>query len=406
MKGMKPDLSQWQREFSDVNGDFPEPGELFQIPYAAPWLHSVLPPEEGPNHASQLCWSSKGELLCTWMAGSGEGTAGMNIVLSSLSGPNGIWSAPVRISEDDSRSEQNPLLWREPGGRLHLLHTAQSVREPGSSRTNDEAFSMQWTARLRIRSSDDDGATWNSSRDLIDTTAFCRHSPLLLGDGSWLLPIYRSTEEGGQFGHDYSEVLHLDQRLQVLKSFSVPRSTGRVHGSLVPSTDSDGFLLFLRSRLADRVYRSTAKLNYGGNGDLDLHFSEPIATSLPNNNSSIQAKRLASGRLVIVFNRFSIQADQPQHWGDAVWPRTRWPLSMAISEDDGLTWPWIRDLDGGQGFCGSENWFLNGRLGYPAIEEGPEGNLHITYSWMNQTAIRYLNLEENDILGATSGELS
>ena len=31
------------------------------------------------------------------------------------------------------------------------------------------------------------------------------------------------------------------------------------------------------------------------------------------------------------------------------------PLSIAISDDDGLHWPWIRDIDTGFGFCGPMN---------------------------------------------------
>lgn len=393
-----PDLSAWQgEEFKALHLD-PEPGQLFQLPFAPPWIHAVLPPLDGPNHASQLCWSQAGELLCVWMAGSGEGTAGMNVVLSRLDHPSSTWSEPVRISDDDVRSEQNPLIWRAHCGRLHLVHTAQEVREPNARSEAQGAFSMQWTARLRHRFSDDNGHTWSETRDLLDASAFCRHPPLATEDGCWLLPIYRSTEEGGLFGHDFSELLHLDADLQLLNVFAIPRSVGRVHGSLVPSADGNGLLLFFRSRLADRIYRSESLISRV-EGQLSLEFSEPSPTSLPNNNSSIQAKRLASGRLAMIFNRFSIQGDQPQHWGDAVWPRTRWPLSIAISNDDGLTWPWIRDLDQSLGFCGSENWFLNGRLGYPAIEEGPDGIIHVSYSWMNQSAIRYLRLEENDILG-------
>jgi predicted neuraminidase len=38
-------------------------------------------------------------------------------------------------------------------------------------------------------------------------------------------------------------------------------------------------------------------------------------------------------------------------------------------------------------------------LEYPSILEGPEGILHVTYSWGNQAAIRYLRLREADLLG-------
>ena len=53
-------------------------------------------------------------------------------------------------------------------------------------------------------------------------------------------------------------------------------------------------------------------------------------TKLPNNNSGIQALMLSSGKTVLVFN--NLQGLQ------------RFPLSIAISEDAGETWPYVRDL--------------------------------------------------------------
>ena len=45
------------------------------------------------------------------MAGSQEGTAGMGIVISTLRRGSRRWSRPRSISQDDERSEQNPLLF-------------------------------------------------------------------------------------------------------------------------------------------------------------------------------------------------------------------------------------------------------------------------------------------------------
>jgi len=366
-------------------------GELLFDPFVPGRLHGLIPAEEGRNHASQLCWAANGELLCVWMGGSGEGQAGMNILLSRLAPTERRWSDPIRISEDVQRSEQNPLLWLDGQGQLHLLHTAQRVREP-SERNGEGAFSMQWTARLRHRSSSDHGHSWSASNDLLDDEAFCRHPPLADGQGGWLLPIYRSLAEGNLFGHDHSQVVTLNADLSVSGIHPVPRSTGRVHGTIVRSADGDGLLQFFRSRLADRVYRAV--------GEPDGRaWNEPQLTALPNNNSSIQALRLASGRLALIFNRCCMSGDQPMHWGDANWPYTRWPLTIAISEDDGVSWPYLRDIDPGLGFCGEGNWQSNIRLEYPSILEGPEGILHVTYSWGNQAAIRYLRLREADLLG-------
>jgi predicted neuraminidase len=376
-----------------------------------PGVWALLEPAGSQNHAPQLCWLNPDLLACVWMAGGQEGTAGMGIHLSLLAAGSSSWSAPQLISQDPERSEQNPLLY-VAGDRLHLVHTAQRSRsladphlESGSS------FSMQWTAQLRRQSlvlAGVDAAdpaswgpdAWSPAVTLLEEPAFCRHPPLQRSDGRWLLPIYRSLEAGGAFGHDHSQVLLLDADGESPAGagslFVVPQSTGRVHGSIVASADGKGLLQFFRSRLADRIYRSRS----GPPGD---QWSEPESIQLPNNNSSVQAVRLASGRLAMVYNRFCFEPDPaaPQAWGEANWPRTRWPLSLALSADDGDSWPWIRDLDTGFGFCGTANWSRNGQLAYPALLEGRPGELHIAYSWGGRAAIRYLCLQEEEILGST-----
>lgn len=383
-------------------------GRLVRTPLD-PGVWALLEPAGSQNHAPQLCWLNPELLACVWMAGGQEGTAGMGIYLSLLAAGLGRWSDPQLVSQDPERSEQNPLLF-VAAGHLHLIHTAQRSRslsdpfwEAGSS------FSMQWTAQLRHQTlalSALDPAdpvswgpsAWTSAAHLIDEPAFCRHPPVQRLDGCWLLPIYRSLEAGGAFGHDHSQVLLLRPDGSAAAPgnhlFAVPESTGRVHGSIVPSADGSHLLQFFRSRLADRVYLSRADQQ----GE---QWSEPEASQLPNNNSSIQARRLASGRLALIYNRFCFAPDPsaPQSWGEANWPRTRWPLSVAISADDGQTWPWIRDLDTGFGFCGTANWSRNGQLAYPTLLEGRPGELHIAYSWAGRAAIRYLCLREDDILG-------
>jgi predicted neuraminidase len=103
----------------------------------------------------------------------------------------------------------------------------------------------------------------------------------------------------------------------------------------------------------------------------------------------------------MIFNRFNLQSELSgkETWEEAFWPRTRWPLNVALSDDYGDTRPLVRVLDHDDGFVGDANWFLNGQLAYPSILEGLPGELHIAYSWAGRQAIRYLCLMEEQILG-------
>ena len=197
---------------------------------------AVLEPAGPQNHAPQLCWLSPDHLGCVWMAGGQEGTSGMGIVLSTLRRGGRRWSRPRLISQDDERSEQNPLLFvskTETGTtRLQLIHTAQQVRKTSDQPIDGSAFSMQWTAALRCQQRPQRGGRWSTARDLLDTPAFCRHPPHQRPDGRWLLPIYRSLEAGGAFGHDHSELLLLNaDGSSTNELIPIPQSTGRVHGS-------------------------------------------------------------------------------------------------------------------------------------------------------------------------------
>ena len=391
-------------------------GQVLVTPFqVGAW--ALLEPMGEQNHAPQLCWVRPDVLGCVWMAGSGEGTAGMSVFLSLLSAETGRWLEPQRISRDSERSEQNPLLFVSDGC-LHLIHSAQLVRDPADrdALEGSSNFSMQWTAVLRHqrlvleRLDLADPETWSAEAwstpvDLLNDPAFCRNPPHPLESGEWLLPIYRSLEEGGAFGHDHSEMLRLDPSGHCLdQRVGIPDSTGRVHGSIVASRDGSQLLQFFRSRLADQIYRSVSS-------DDGCTWSAPEPTPLPNNNSSIQACRLASGRLAMIFNRFGFaqeptSSEESLDWGEARWPRTRWPLSIAISDDDGLHWPWIRDIDAGFGFCGPMNWDLNGQLAYPTLIEGLPGELHVAYSWAGRQTIRYVALRELEVIGYDADALA
>jgi predicted neuraminidase len=372
-------------------------GRLCATPFSlGAW--SLLEPAGAQNHSPQLCWLNADQLACVWMAGGQEGTSGMSIYGSVLERGRDGWTKPRLLSQHPEMSEQNPFLFVGDDGRLHLVHTAQQARDPQDASWRDQgsAFSMQWTARLYHQSAASWGRRWTRSRPIEIGNAFCRNPPLKTALGNWVLPIYRSLEEEGAFGHDFSQVAHIGDTFPEISGISeVPESSGRVHGSIVLSRDGGALLQFFRSRLADCVYRSSGSLD-------GRQWSVPEPVGLPNNNSSIQALRLKSGLLAMVFNRFSLPPDPQEElrWGMARWPNTRWPLTIAISEDDGLTWPWMRDIDTGDGFCGTANWFLNGQLAYPSLVEGLPGELHIAYSWGNRAAIRYVSLHEQNVLGA------
>src|SRR6476619_441367 len=71
---------------------------------------TLLPPPHIQNHAANLTVLPDGSLACVWFSGTQEGVADISVWFSSLAPGSDQWSTPVQLSDDPSRSEQNPVL--------------------------------------------------------------------------------------------------------------------------------------------------------------------------------------------------------------------------------------------------------------------------------------------------------
>ena len=93
------------------------------------------------------------------------------------------------------------------------------------------------------------------------------------------------------------------------------------------------------------------------------------ATSLPNPDSGIDAVSLRDGRALLAYN--------PSR-------EARTPLCLALSRD-GLSWRNVVTIEDGIG-----------EYSYPALIQGRDGVLHLTYTW-NRRRIRYVRLSPDEI---------
>ena len=57
-------------------------------------------------------------------------------------------------------------------------------------------------------------------------------------------------------------------------------------------------------------------------------------------------------------------------------------MTLALSEDDGRTWPWQRNLEVGDGYCmtNDSERGLNREYSYPSLRQGLDGALHLAYT--------------------------
>jgi predicted neuraminidase len=90
------------------------------------------------------------------------------------------------------------------------------------------------------------------------------------------------------------------------------------------------------------------------------------------------------------------EAEQHASGRKAFWGTPRAPMTLAISENEGRTWPRKRNLEVGDGYCMTNNsdLGLNREFSYPSIKQGSDGALHIAFTYFRK-AIKYVRVSED-----------
>ncbi len=357
-------------------------GTVYENP-AMGTVEAMLPP--GPYataHAPTLLELENGDLLCAWFAGSYEGSADVSVICSRLEKDSGRWREPVLVSGDPHRSEQNPSLFLAPGGEVWAMYTAQLDRMEGKD-------NMQFTSVVRRQRSTDGGRTWGTY-DVVfpEEGTFCRQPIQILSNGRWIFGNWICSDSASGLAGDPSAFRLSDDQGKTWRRVDMPGSHGRVHPNVV-ELEPGHLAAFMRSRAADFIYRSES-LDYGET------WSEPVPTPLPNNNSSISAVKLKSGRIAIAYNPTCTPEPKAD---EAAWPGLRCPVAVALSEDGGLTFPLIRHMELGEGFVGEENSTNNRQYEYPYLMQGKDGMLHLAFAYQTRRGVKWMTFSEEDVIG-------
>lgn len=363
---------------------------------------ALLPSPMIQNHAAFLHLFDDGALLCAWFGGTLEGKSDISIHASVLLPGTEGWGPACRLSLDDAHSEQNPVIFAAPDGGLWLFHTSQPAGNQDECRIRMAALSRDPADPRRLIP----GA--GRFLDDLPRGCFVRGQVTLRRDGAWLLPIFRCIPRTGQRwtgSHDMAAVGVSTDGGASWTLEDVPGSLGAVHMSPVPLADGS-IPAFYRRRQADAVFRSLST-------DGGFSWSVPVATDLPNNNSSIAAICLKGDRIALICNLTSAatspdrraslydELDEGDTRPDAdpsggcvpVWGVPRAPVAVCISQDGGQSFPTRILIEEGPGTCTS-NDSTDGRnreMSYPWLLEGPDGSLHIAYSY-HRRAIKYVRL--------------
>ena len=258
----------------------------------------------------------------------------------------------------------NPVLFEMPNGDLWLFFKI------GSS-VGD------WTGWLTR--SKDGGLTWSDKEPLpcdAEGHAFLgpiKNKPELI-DGRLLCG--SSTEGNGWRFH--MEILDLrdDRWKQDVPVKDLNWKYVPVESTIATKTDDNqphpidciqpSILRLADGRLQVLMRTHNARLATSYSSDGGLTWTPVTLSDVENNQSGTDAVTLSDGRHALVYNNFQTLPLTPKG------PRT--PLSLAISSDDGASWQHVLTLEDSP----------IDQYSYPAIIQGRDGTLHITYTWRRQ----------------------
>jgi predicted neuraminidase len=289
-------------------------------------------------HASNVVELVNGDLLASWFGGSAEGKP--DVAIWSARRTAAGWSAPVELAREPNIACYNPVMFHARNGRLWFYY--KFGPHPSS-----------WSAGRRW--SDDEGKTWSPPEHLpAGIYGPIRAKPLVMADGvivsgtsvesygTWACWIERSTDNG----QSWTRIGPIEAPLN-----------GIIQPSVV-ATGGKGLRLYARST------QQIGKIMTATSSDAGLTWSAAHAIEVSNPNSGIDAVALPDGRVVLVYNDT---------------PKGRTPLNLAVSSD-GEHFRMFRTLE-------SEP----GEYSYPALIQGRNGDLHLTYTW-NRKRIKYVKI--------------
>lgn len=280
-------------------------------------------------HCSVLCELPSGDLFCVWYAGSREKEPDVALMGARWLRQQALWTQPRVLWDTPGQPEGNAVPFVPPDGLLHLFFVT--------------VVGEGWdTAQLKHMTSADEGETWTQPVVMGEPLGtMVRNKPLYLPGGRTIVPMY-DDREGGSFMY-----ISDDGGATWRRSARIPGPGGHIQPTLFRK--ADGCLVALmRNDEPRRIQRSYST-------DEGETWSAAESTNLPNPNAGCDVVPIGEGRLLLAFNDT---------------PHRRSPLSIALSEDEGETWPRKIDLETD-----------DAEFSYPSIIRAQDGLIHLSYTW-------------------------
>jgi Neuraminidase (sialidase) len=213
-----------------------------------------------------------------------------------------------------------------------------------------------------VRESLDDGKTWLPERPLVanDTRLGrgpVKNKPIRLTSGRILAPASTELQEWEAFvdiSDDDGVTWH---KSNIIRAADLLGFDNYAIGVIQPSSLAGraGEVHMLLRSTEGHIYKSDSK-------DNGTTWCAAYPLNIPNNNSGLDLVRSQNGILYLVCNPIT----------KSTFGKSRSPLTLLFSRDNGITWTKMLDLETGKG-----------EYSYPAIIER-DGDVYISYTWQRR----------------------
>ena len=300
----------------------------------------LIPPQPRypMSHAPYVASLDDERLIVIWFAGAREWAKDVQILCTIHDPSAGTWS-PIRdLVSDVGYTMGNSVFARDDAGALHLWY----VRTKGYWHEG-EIVHLTWGELEQ--------GYLSKAVVPLERGWLVRGRPILRG-AVVHLPVYDERAL-------VSAIWECNLVTGVSRlSETIAAPGGLIHPTLV-AMGSLEFRCFMRNpRDPNRIHLSYSM-------DRGARWSRAFPTALPNPNSGLDVVRVTGTRLICAYNHSE---------------RNRYPLSLARSENGGVEWERLGDLE-----------TEPGEYSYPSLLLGPHG-LHLAYTYRREL-VKFLTLD-------------